>query len=170
MFALTSDPATVVFPQLVRVTLSDSRLLLVFSGVAHVNLRRTSSGHWEHDTLVLILDTRPVATGGRSFVADQVAPLVTLNSIWDKDTAIKRGNAGFAVDWRKPYLNNPDFPFIFLECSIATRDNNAFLYRAGYHVTVTGKISSSSGAGDHLTRSDIETEFKKQREHSSNQP
>lgn len=154
---IDSDPGSVVFPQRLQAPQADGRLLLVFSGVALVNLRGESAD-WNRDLLFLALDTRPLGTGERTFVEDQVAPLVTLNSIWDKNTAI---NAGFAVDSCRPLLNLfPDF--ILIECQIAARDSDAFLYRAGYHVTVTGRIGAAK-ARQPFSRAALESAISKHR-------
>lgn len=155
----TAPGGSVVFPQRLRAPLADGRELLVFSGVALVNLKGESAD-WNRDFLFIALDTTPISSDDATFREDQVAPLVTLNSIWDRNTAI---NAGFAVDWCRPILNVfPDF--ILIECQIAARDSDAFLYRAGYHVTVTGRVDGPRrGNRRPLSHSELELEVKKLR-------
>lgn len=148
---IDTEPGQVATPQRLRANLADGRLLLVFSGVAIVDFKGASA-EWNRDSLFLALNTTPVSSSDRTFVEDQGAPLVTLNSIFDRNTAI---NAGFAVDSCRPILNLfPDF--IFIECRIAVRDSDAFLFRAGYHVTVTGRIQGATVARKPFSRSLLE--------------
>jgi len=160
--SLVLDTENVVFPQLVRASLGNGEILVVFSGAALVNLRGESTSNWTRDTLYLALSTAALNSGGRIFIHDQAAPLVTLNAVWDKKTAI---NAGFAVDSCRALPHIPLFrDWILIECEIAVRDKDAFLYRAGYHVTVTGRLTGSKVVGVKPTIPRVAKEIKKLRQ------
>jgi len=155
---LNTDPACVVFPQLLRAPLPDGRLLLIFSGVAVVDFRGESRD-WNRDIVILALNTRPSGPYGGTFIHDQAAAFVTPNSTWDKDTAI---DAGFAIDWCRALPHIALFSdWIFIECQAAVRDSDAFLYRVGYQLTATGKLYHPEIASEIPSRLRLDEEIKK---------
>jgi hypothetical protein len=63
-----------------------------------------------------------------------------MNSIFDQDQSV---NAGYAVDAYRPIFTTRDtFTQIFssLEVDLAVRDTDAFIFRVGYHLTLTGRV------------------------------
>jgi hypothetical protein len=63
-----------------------------------------------------------------------------MNSIFEQNESV---NAGYAVDAFRPIFTTRDtFPQIFdtLEVDLAVRDNDAFIFRVGYHLTLVGTI------------------------------
>jgi hypothetical protein len=157
---LVLDTEQVVFPQLLQTSLSGGRRLAVFSGVALVDLKADAAHAWSRDTLILALNTTRISAGARrKFVHDQAAPLVTLNSVWGKNAVV---SAGFAVDSCRALPHIELFrDWILIVCEIAARDKDAFLYRAGYHVTVTGKVIDSDLAGVKPSQRTLAREMKK---------
>ena len=83
------------------------------------------------------------------------APFASLSSIFDQQQSI---NAGYAVDvWRPRHfahgITAPDGTqpinriFTGINVDIAIRDNDAHIYRLGYHITLLGRIAfAASGS------------------------
>lgn len=153
-----SELGSVESPQLLQAPLADARLLLVFSGVAIVDRHGEAPNDWTRDILLLILNTGSASPAGKTFVHDQAAPLVTPNAMFD-DTA---RHAGFAVDWCRVLPHNALFrDFILVQCSLGVRNKGAWLYRVGYHVTVTGKLHDLHDEGEKPPRDLMIAELRK---------
>ena len=143
---------------------SEQSFLMTLSGVANVNFKSAENGDWTRETFGLQPDMNsvlqfairefgipvpavPGSTPSVAFQVSQWAPFTTINSIFDKETAI---NAGFAVDNFRPApfstvqdaKTGQPYNNIFsgIHVDLAVRDKNAFLYRVGYHITLRGKI------------------------------
>jgi hypothetical protein len=157
-----NDPASVQFPQLLQAPLLDGRLLLVFSGVALVTIRGESAD-WHNEILTLILNTGAVGSSRNTFIHDQAAPLVTLNSIFTPQASV---NSGFAVNWCRVLPHTALYrDFIVVLCSVAVRDDHARLYRVGYQVTVTGKLHDVKDEGERPSWADVDLDLKKLQAH-----
>jgi len=83
------------------------------------------------------------------FSVEGWAPFVSLSAIFDQDESI---NAGYAVKvWRpRHFLHGLKFPdvtqpinniFTGVSADISIRDNDAFILRLGYHITLLGTIA-----------------------------
>lgn len=83
------------------------------------------------------------------FSVDGWAPFVSLSAIFDQDQSI---NAGFAVKvWRpRHFFHGLKFPdvtqpidriFTGVSADISIRDNDAFIKRLNYHITLLGRIA-----------------------------
>ena len=92
--------------------------------------------------------------GGQSgthlgFSVDQMVSYVGLNGIYDQAPV---GNAGYAVkEWRpRPYLTGGDAYsngankinniFTGIDVDIGVRDNDAWILKLGFYITLLGKI------------------------------
>ena len=94
---------------------------------------------------------RPPGTVGQQFLVrfsvDAWAPFVSLGSVFDKESSF---NSGFAVDdWRPNHfesgtdvLTNGAVSNIFtgVNADLAVNDNDAWIYRVGYNITLIGRI------------------------------
>jgi hypothetical protein len=111
-------------PQELRTRTGDNRNLVVLSGYAGFHLRGTG-GSWR-------CVIGEIVRGPRWRRLDDVAPIVSLASIGNKDHAV---NAGWAVDWCNWYrLNNR----IYLRFKLCVRDSDGYLYRVAYQITAVG--------------------------------
>ena len=83
------------------------------------------------------------------FSLEEWAPFVSLSAIFDQDESI---NAGYAVKvWRPRHfmhaLSYPDVTqpihriFTGISVDVSIRDNDAFILRLGYHITLLGRIA-----------------------------
>ncbi len=127
----------------------DQKWYLVLSGVALFTFQGVSPDDWRRDSLRLEIDlTGPIQASGRSappgrelkFQVEQWAPFAIMNSIFDQNQSV---NAGYAADAFRPIFTTRDNVtqlFDTLEVDLAVRDNDAFILRVGYHLTLVGKI------------------------------
>ena len=83
------------------------------------------------------------------FSLEEWAPFASLSAIFDQSQSI---NAGYAVDvWRpRHFMHAVKFPdvtqtidriFTGISVDVAISDNDAFIYRLGYHITLLGRIA-----------------------------
>lgn len=116
----------------------DGKQLVTFTGVAVTDLKGVEGGDWVREDLVLGL-TLPAGfvPEGQAFQVEHWAPFVTLNAIYDKETAV---NAGWAVDEFSgpgPVLIQPNGRFR-VQARISVRDVDGWLFRVGFTVTMSG--------------------------------
>jgi hypothetical protein len=127
----------------------DQQWLLTLSGVALFTFQGLTNTDWRRDSLRLHINlTGAIQATGRSaapgrelkFQVEQCAPFATLSSIFDQAQSV---NAGYAVDaFRPTFITRDTFAQIFdtLEVDLAVRDNDAFILRVGYQITLVGRI------------------------------
>jgi hypothetical protein len=111
-----------------------------------VGFRGTSTQAWRRDQVSVELDLapsinrlRPLSPGPNSYWAfrmDQWAPVASLNSVYDAGAS---NNAGYAVDAFAVRQPAPDTS-VTLELLLAVRDVDAFIFRIGFHVSLTGRL------------------------------
>lgn len=130
-----SDPGKFMSPHVLHAR-TDGQEMFVLSGVVVIDLKGTTSDKWRWET-VKIVPKLPLPVG-QMLVVDQVAPFVSLNSVLNLGHSV---NSGFAVDafhlsgsGKKLYGGVP----VEVECAV--RDSDAWLYRLGYTITLTGKF------------------------------
>jgi hypothetical protein len=94
---------------------------------------------------------RPPGTVGQQYVVrfsvDEWSPFVSLGSVFDQGASV---NAGFAVDdWRPNHFETGtdvatnkavDNIFTGVNADLAVNDTDAWIYRLGYNITLTGRI------------------------------
>ena len=94
---------------------------------------------------------RPPGTVGQQYLVrfsvDEWSPFVSLGSVFDQGSSV---NAGFAVDdWRPNHfesgtdvVTNAAVNNIFtgVNADLAVNDSDAWIYRLGYNITLTGRI------------------------------
>ena len=158
-------PAARAVNEAAPANISRQRWLLVMSGVAVVNMQGKTSDDWLRDEIHILPDMRgpldfainrygiprPQGTEGLNyevgFQLRQWSPFAGLSSAFDQDQSV---NAGFAVDsWRpSPFTFGTDAfsgrqvngLFTGIIVSAAARDSDAWPYRVGYKITLTGRI------------------------------
>jgi pimeloyl-ACP methyl ester carboxylesterase len=158
-------PAALAVGEPQPASIYDQRWLLVLSGVVEVDVKGASTSQWLNDTIDFLPDlagplqwaverwniAQPQTPYERlAFALDEWAPSVSLSSIYDAHESI---DAGFAVNaWRPtPFQTGADVhlapPFdlvgnIFtgLRVDVAVRDDDAFLLRISYNITLLGRI------------------------------
>jgi hypothetical protein len=131
----TSEPNRFVNPQLVHTKTGDGKELVVLSGIVHLNLKGLTSSQWLRDKVSLSVNLGPVLLADKGFRHEQAACLVTINSMFNKGAST---NAGYAVDTCSVKSAAGFSTGISIDCDVAVRDSDAWLYRIGYHVTLVG--------------------------------
>ena len=118
----------------------DDRELATLTGIVATDLKGVEGGEWRYEDVVLGL---ALPTGyvpaGKAFQVEHWAPFVTLNAIYDKETAV---NAGWAVDsFSGPGpVKIEDNGRFRIETRIGVRDVDGWLFRIGITVTLSGVI------------------------------
>jgi hypothetical protein len=156
-------PAALAVNEAPPPSISDQRWMLVLSGVFIPNLQGTLVNDWRRETLTLVPDTNsplefaisqfsiPVPQNPNNppvpvFNLDGWVPFAAVSSNFADNTS----DAGFAVDvWRPtPFVHAIDVVsgqpvtniFAGIDVDVAVRNNEAFLYRVSYYITLVGKI------------------------------
>ena len=113
---------------------------VTLSGVALANVKGQTSGNWYRDKLILHIPfpfqhvpgigTRPNDHHAK-YACKHWSAYAGLNAVWNANHSV---NSGHAVDTFR--ISNPfDIEYtVSLECNIAVRDSDAWLYRIGYQV------------------------------------
>ena len=111
-----------------------------------VGFRGNSIQAWRREVVNVDLDLvpsinrlRPLSPGPNTFWAfrmDQWAPIASLNSIHDSGVS---NFAGYAVDTFAVRQPAPDTS-VTLEMLVAVRDVDAFVFRIGFQVSLTGRL------------------------------
>lgn len=111
-----------------------------------VGFKGTSMQAWRRDQVNVDLDLvpsinrlRPLSPGPNTYWAfqmDQWAPIVSLNSVHDARVS---NYAGYAVDAFAIRQPAPDTS-VTLEMLVAVRDVDAYVFRIGFHVSLTGRL------------------------------
>ena len=141
--------------------ISGQKWLLVLSGVAITDFKGNSPAHWLPETLMIRPDVssplnyavdkysipRPSLDYPVWFQVEQGIPFAAISSIFNQNQSV---NSGFSVNvWRPaPYNTGIDASsgaalnmlFTGIAVDVAVRDNDAWLYRVSYHITLLGKI------------------------------
>ena len=138
----------------------EQKLLVVLSGVVIIDLVGKGAEWWRQTVRILPNIDPPLnyaianyniptpdEQNRRWFQVEQWVPHASPSSIFNKEHSV---NSGFAVDsWRpSPFLTDTDvitntsFDKIFngIEVDIAVSDQDAYLHRLSYHITLLGKI------------------------------
>ncbi len=134
--------------------LAYNRLLVVSTGVVVVNFRGDSPNNWTFDRLRVGLSPNvlgeaqaqgwlpnPPVNQQWSVQYNQrdIAPLVTLNALYNYDGA---DNDGKAVDAFNPLPYSQELGALSFDAYLAVRDSDAYLYRVGYQLTAIGQLVS----------------------------
>ena len=154
-------PAALAVDEAAPRNISGQKWLLVLSGVAITDFKGNSPAHWLPETLMIRPDVssplnyavdkysipRPSLDYPVWFQVEQGIPFAAISSIFNQNQSV---NSGFSVNvWRPaPYYTVTDFDsgttfnrlFSGIAVDVAVRDNDAWLYRVSYHITLLGKI------------------------------
>ena len=156
-------PAALAVDEAPPQNISGQKWLLVLSGVAITDFKGNSPAHWLPETLMIRPDVssplkyaidkysipipRPGINDPVSFQVEQGIPFAAISSIFNQNQSV---NSGFSVNvWRPaPYYTGIDASsgaalnmlFSGIAVDVAVRDNDAWLYRVSYHITLLGKI------------------------------
>jgi hypothetical protein len=154
-------PAALAVDEAAPRNISGQKWLLVLSGVAITDFKGNSPAHWLPETLMIRPDwssplnhavdkysiPRPVTSNTVRFQVEQGIPFAAISSIFNQNQSV---NSGFSVNvWRPaPYDTGIDASsgaalnmlFSGIAVDVAVRDNDAWLYRVSYHITLLGKI------------------------------
>lgn len=138
-FTQASNPERFITPHVLHSHTPDGKELFVLSGVVVIDLTGVTSEEWRWETVTIVpMVPTPVGT---MLVVDQVAPFVTVNSFLNLGESI---NSGFAVDaFHMSAAGNKLYGGLPIAVNCAVRDSDAFLYRLGYTVTLTGTFQAS---------------------------
>ena len=111
----------------------------VLTGIVIVNLHCTTKAGWQHDTLQINIGI-PELPQGKMLHVEQSAVFIALSSMWDSDYAV---NAGWAVDEFGCSKPGNNITSIELTANVATSDNDGWLYRVSYNVTLLGQLTKA---------------------------
>ena len=115
---------------------------IVLTGVVAIHERGESEDHWKREQIDLLIPI-PNVPSGKVLRLKHWAPFVTLNAIYKKNMASRNvaDNGGYAVDDFK-ILNtrNGHSQTVTVQTDVAIRDDDSFLYRIGYNVTLIGEF------------------------------
>ena len=160
-------PEATAFTQSPPRNLQEQTWLLVLTGVAIVDVKGTSTGHWFHETVSIRpvlkwalneainwynLPTPPGTEDvdwwlGFHIFRQSSVYFAAPSSMFNAGASV---NSGFAVDsWgRNPYVQGTDVftnmlvgnLFDGITVDVAVRDTDAILHRVSYHITLVGRI------------------------------
>lgn len=123
----------------VKFNIENNRVCYVLTGVFLTGLKGQSQ-NWLRERIIMNIPipALPIETG---LHIEQWAPYFTMNSVYNKDTAV---NSGHAVDAFGLYDREIDSNYgqstVNFYNDIAVRDSDAYLYRIGYNVTLKGTL------------------------------
>jgi hypothetical protein len=117
----------------------NNRFCHVLTGVFIVNLKGQSQ-NWLRETITLEIPIRPLPQGLGLHI-EYWAPFFTMNSVYNKDTAVNSGHAvdSFSIAGLESDSNFGQYSVAF-NVQTAVRDSDAYLYRIGYNVTLKGTL------------------------------
>lgn len=140
----------------------ESRFLVVLTGIVCLRgdpdtepwdivrgYKGITSDAWRHDDFVLNVGVPfgafPIPPGN-SFRVQSWAPFISLNAIFNQDEAV---NAGWAVDEFGIILpqDKKIRETVGMSAKLAVRDSDGYLYRVGYHLTLTGQVVDEPTSG-----------------------
>jgi hypothetical protein len=151
-------PAALAVDEAAPRNISGQKWLLVLSGVAITDFKGNSPAAWLAETLMIRPDVSSPLNhavdkysipkpGTVKFQVEQGIPFAATSSIFNQNQSV---NSGFSVNvWRPaPYDTGIDASsgaalnmlFTGIAVDVAVRDNDAWLYRVSYHITLLGKI------------------------------
>jgi len=134
-----AEPGRFVNPQVLHTKTYDGKELVVLSGVVLVHLEGKSEADWLREKLTLGIDIANILPSGKGLSIEQGAPLVTLNAVYNRGVS---NNAGYAVDSCQLRPSSEAYRDVFVDCDVAVRDTDGWLYRVGYNITVIGAIAN----------------------------
>lgn len=124
----------------VKMVVEDSMVCYVLTGVLVANDIKGLDQHWLRERIAVNIQI-PELPEGMGLHIHQWAPYFTMNSVYNKDTAVNSGHAvdGFALAWREVDTNfGQDIVRFFIDVAISERD--AYLLRIGYNITIKGTL------------------------------
>jgi hypothetical protein len=119
-----------------RTKTGDGRDMVVLSGYAEIDgndLRGNPDGSWNRKDLVFRI--------GPDWKSVDAVPVVSMSSIMNAGVA---KNAGWAVDrCEQVDVTTPSQGkrYVRLECRVAVRDSDGFMFRVNYYVTMVGRLA-----------------------------
>lgn len=121
-----------------HVPAANGRHLVTVAGVFDIDYKGSSSAKWRKSVIDLVIPfPAHILPTNNAFFVECVAPLVTINSIYNVDRA---DNAGWAVDrfgLRLPQDRTIEQDFT-VWAEVGVRDSDGYLYRVGFSVTLSG--------------------------------
>ncbi len=146
--------------------LAFNRVLCTFTGVIVINFRGSSPSYWNFEHLRVGLNqwnaileasaqgwlaSHTPLPSGHGYLIDvrneDVAPFVTINSIFNNDGADNDGKAvdAVSVTAQQNRLTMPgNFRLLTFDAWLAVRDSDAYLYRVGYQVTAVARVYTAA--------------------------
>ncbi|MCB9503200.1 MAG: hypothetical protein H6696_14815 [Deferribacteres bacterium] len=165
-YNMQRNPGAFVRHHWLHTKTGDGKELITVSGITAIHVKGQTHQRWYRETVNMNIDLThmvpdwPLEDGSsaKSWIKlTNWVPFVTINAIYDRAHSV---DAGFAVDEFSLGVGRPiagtDIPYDFylpsmepaisnsvdmrLVARIAVRDSDAYLYRIGYHVTLTGEF------------------------------
>lgn len=119
---------------------SNNQVMYVLSGIILVNMQGNTTADWLglHGTCKINIPELPAGYG---FYIRYHAPYASLNSIYNHHVS---NNSGFSVNECNLADVRPNGQFgsrqLTLAFDLAARDSDAFIYRVGFNITISGEI------------------------------
>ena len=123
----------------VKFAVENNKVCYTLTGVFLTGLKGDSQ-NWlrERIHLSIPIPGLPIDTG---LHIEQWAPYFTMNSVYNKNTAVNSGHAvdSFGIEYRESDFNyGQNYANFFNDTAV--RDSDAYLYRIGYSITLKGTL------------------------------
>ena len=139
---MSADPVQIGIQRMVsqqdlRTKTGDGKDLVVVSGYAEIkgtDLMGNADGTWNRRVLLF-------RVGPDWRILEDIVPVVSMTSIMNVDVAT---NAGWAVDDCRPIVSDVQIKNVLyaqLECRVAVRDRDGFMFRVNFYVTMLGVLA-----------------------------
>lgn len=127
----------------------DGKRLVILSGIVRIDLKGESTKDWRFEEIE-IQPKIPSIPQDTALLVEQWVPLVTINTIYNEDTAVGAGWGvnNFWVDLPGsrmiPYRN----PRVNIKARVLVRDSDGWIFRVAYQLTMTGSLVEYIDPGD----------------------
>lgn len=147
-----NDPALDRFESLhsVHTVTGDHKHLITLSGIVRIDFQGTSSKEWRVEDISIIPKIIYIPQY-KALKVEHWAPFVSINSIFNKETA---NNAGWGVDSFGCVFSSSErlihfrHPYVEMRNRISVRDNDGWILKVGYHLTLSGIFVDWDSSGD----------------------
>lgn len=121
----------------VKANVENNKVLYTLTGVVLTGLKGESQ-NWLRERIEINIPI-PALPRDTGLHIEQWAPYFTMNSVYNKNTAVNSGHAvdSFSISYREADTNYGQNSVSFF-VHTAVRDSDAYLYRIGYNITLKG--------------------------------
>jgi len=122
-----------------RFNIEGGKVYYALSGVFVTNLKGQDQ-NWLREAIALVIPITPSSVDSALHI-EQWVPFFTMNSVYNQDEAINSGHAvdSFNITGLEADETSGQTSGTFL-VNTAVRDSDAYLYRIGYNIALTGTL------------------------------